>query len=127
MATFYEEMADTALELIKEFGQPLIIRDAQDGSYDPVTGNEVPGSTVDQQAQGMLLDYSTQDAGAMNAAGTLVQRGDKKILVAAAGLSSPPDLTSLLITADGQVWTAVNVRSTNPAGTPLVHEVHGRR
>jgi hypothetical protein len=31
------------------------------------------------------------------------------------------------VLADGLTWTIINIKSTNPAGTPLVYELHGRR
>ena len=51
----------------------------------------------------ILLDYTSQEAGAKYAAGTEVKVGDKKILIAAKGLDSAPLMTSL-IHADGDVY-----------------------
>tara|TARA_B100000749_G_scaffold147467_1_gene113128 strand:- start:16266 stop:16649 length:384 start_codon:yes stop_codon:yes gene_type:complete len=126
MAGFYDEMATVALELISEFGQAGQIKDEVPGSYDPVTGDETGGSTSTQDAQMILLDYTSQEAGAKYAAGTEVKVGDKKILIASKGLDSAPLMTSL-IHADGADWRVQSIKISNPAGTPLAYEIHGRK
>ena len=125
MSAFYDRMAATALRLISKFGQTATIKDVTAGSYDPVTGTGTPDTPIDQPAELILLDYSSQESGAKDAEGTQIKAGDKKILIAAKGLLWAPKLTST-ITADGADWRIVNVKSSNPAGTPLVYEIHGR-
>ena len=106
MATFYDEMAVMALEMITEFGQPMIIRTTQPGEYDPDIGGEVPGPTFEQKAQGILLDFTGQEF----QANSLIQQGDKKIMLAAKGLTWPPTLVTTIL-ADGLTWTIVNVKN----------------
>ncbi|MFI8643884.1 hypothetical protein ACIGJK_03645 [Pseudomonas iridis] len=126
MSAFYDRMAATALRLIERFGLTATLSEVTPGEYDPVTGVETGGATLTQTGQLILLDYTTQEAGIINAAGSLVQQGDKKIMLAAKGLEWPPTMTTTVL-ADGLTWTIVNIKSTNPAGTPLVYELHGRR
>ena len=125
MSAFYDRMSATALNLIARFGQTITLRDTVPGEYDPVSGAQTPGVEVDQPAQAILQDYALQQAGMSYAEGTVIQQGDKKILVAAQGLT-PPQLTTTVI-ADGATWTIVNIKEINPAGTPLVYEIQGRR
>jgi hypothetical protein len=125
MAGFYDEMADVALELISEFGQPVTLRDTAPGEYDPVTGTTTPGSVTEQTGSCILQDYSLQESGAANLAGSDIRQNDKKILIAAKGLTAPTLSTQII--ADGHTWTAVNIKENNPAGTPLVYEIQGRR
>lgn len=125
MSAFYDRMASTALRLIEQFGQTIILRDTVPGEYDPVSGAQTPDVEVDQPAQAILQDYALQQAGMSYAEGTVIKQGDKKILVAAQGLT-PPTLTTTVL-ADGATWTIVNVKEINPAGTPLVYELQGRR
>ncbi|UHC82312.1 hypothetical protein LS633_00260 [Pseudomonas sp. NIBR-H-19] len=126
MSAFYDRMAATALRLIERFGLAATLSEVTPGEYDPVTGVETGGATLTQTGQLILLDYTAQEAGIINAAGSLVRQGDKKIMLAAKGLEWPPSMTTTVL-ADGLTWTVVNVKSTNPAGTPLVYELHGRR
>jgi len=126
MSAFYDRMAATALRLIERFGLTATLSEVTPGEYDPVTGVETGGATLTQTGQLILLDYTAQEAGIINAAGSLVQQGDKKIMLAAKGLAWAPTMTTTIL-ADGLTWTIINIKSTNPAGTPLVYELHGRR
>jgi len=125
MSQFYDRMASTALRLIERFGQTITLRDTVPGEYDPVTGSQTPDVEVNQPAQAVLQDYALQQSGMSYAEGTVIKQGDKKILVAAQGLT-PPTLTTTVI-AGGATWTIVNIKEINPAGTPLVYELQGRR
>ncbi|WP_312450068.1 hypothetical protein [Stutzerimonas nitrititolerans] len=125
MSQFYDRMAATALRLIEQFGQEITLRDTVPGEYDPVTGGSTPDVEVSQPAHAILQDYALQQSGMSYAEGTVIKQGDKKILVAAQGLT-PPTLTTTVI-ADGATWTIVNIKEINPAGTPLVYEIQGRR
>lgn len=131
--SFYDEMAELTLELIAEFGQTVILRDETPGEFDPVTGGSTPSVIIDQPAQAILQDYGLQQSGTSYAAGTEIRQGDKKIMVAALttieGQSvqlTPPQLSTKVI-AGGIVWTIVNIKEINPAGTPLLYEIQGRR
>lgn len=123
---FYDEMAGVTLELIAEFGQVGTLTRVTEGDYDPVTGFGTDPVTLTQAGQLILLDYSAQEAGVSNAAGSLIQQGDKKILIAAKGLDWEPDMTTT-IDAGGFTWSIASIRVTNPAGTPMLYEIHGRR
>ncbi|CAE6906765.1 conserved protein of unknown function [Pseudomonas marincola] len=123
---FYDDMATVALDLISEFGQAARFDDVIPGAYDPITGETSGDLPITQPCQLILLDYTLQESGAKYAEGTQVLTGDKKILIAAKGLSWAPALTTT-ITADGAIWRAVNIKVSNPAGTPLVYEIHGRK
>lgn len=125
MSAFYDRMAATALRLIAQFGQPVTLRDTVSGEYDPITGGTTPGATTEQVGSCILQDYSLQESGAANLAGSDIRQNDKKILIAAKGLTAPTLSTQLI--AGGHTWTAVNIKEINPAGTPLVYEVQGRR
>lgn len=125
MSAFYNRMAATALRLIAQFGQPVTLRDVSQGGYDPVSGETTPGAATEQVGSCILQDYSLQESGAANMAGSDIRQNDKKILIAAQGLT-PPTLSTQII-ADGEAWTAVNIKEINPAGVPLVYEIQGRR
>ncbi|WP_370601192.1 hypothetical protein [Pseudomonas nitroreducens] len=126
MSAFYDRMASTALRLIERFGSQQTLRDVTPGAYDPVTG-EVTGDTpISQPAQVILADYTLQESGQMYATGSEVRQGDKKIIIAASGLSWPPTLTTK-VDVGGVLWQIVNVKESNPAGTPLVYFCQGRQ
>lgn len=122
MATFYDEMAVMALELITEFGQPVTLRDTIKGVYDPATGKTGPDTVTERTAQGILLDFTGQEF----QTNSLIKVGDKKLKIAASGLSSPPTLLSKAV-IQGKTWSIVPpLKEINPAGTPLLYELQVR-
>ena len=122
MATFYDEMAVMALEMITEFGQPVTIRDIIKGEYDPDTSMTPPDSVVERTAQGILLDFTGQEF----QTNSLIKVGDKKLKIAAAGLGPAPGLLSKVV-AQGKTWTIIPpLKEINPAGTPLLYELQVR-
>ena len=122
MATFYDEMAVMALEMITEFGQPVTISKTEQGEYDPEQGGEVPGATVEQIAQGILLDFTGLDF--QN--NSLIRQGDKKLKIASKGLAWVPGLLDRVV-AQGRTWSIVPpLKEVNPAGTPILYELQVR-
>jgi hypothetical protein len=119
---FYDEMAVMALEMITEFGQPVIIRAITAGEYDPETGTAGPGTVVEQTAQGILLEFTGQEF--QN--NSLIKQGDKKLKIAAQGLAWVPDLLNKVI-VQGRTWSIVPpLKEINPAGTPILYELQVR-
>ena len=119
---FYDEMAVMALEMITEFGQPVTISKTEPGEYDPEIGGEVPGVTVEQIAQGILLDFTGQEF--QN--NSLIRQGDKKLKIAAKGLAWVPDLLDKVV-VQGRAWSIVPpLKEINPAGTPILYELQVR-
>ncbi|AAY37825.1 hypothetical protein [Pseudomonas syringae] len=119
---FYDEMAVVALELITEFGQPVTIRDAVKGGYNPTTGTTSQETVTEQIAQGILLDFTGQEF----QTNTLIKVGDKKLKIAAKGLEQPPTLLSKVV-VQGRTWSIIPpLKEINPAGTPLLYELQVR-
>lgn len=122
MATFYDEMAVMALEMITEFGQPVTISKTEPGEYDPETGGEASGATIEQIAQGILLDFT----GIEFQNNSLIRQGDKKLKIAAQGLAWVPGLLDKVV-AQGRTWSIVPpLKEVNPAGTAILYELQVR-
>ena len=119
---FYDEMAVMALELITEFGQPVTLRDTVKGVYDPATGKTGPDTVTERTAQGILLDFTGQEF----QTNSLIKVGDKKLKIAASGLTAPPTLLSKAV-IQGKTWSIIPpLKEINPAGTPLLYELQVR-
>lgn len=123
MSDFYARMQDTALRLIIDKGVSCIITSkGVQGGFDPITGaplDDMPATS--QTAQCVLLDYSTE---MKNRQDSLIESGDKRILIAAKGVAEPK--LSDNITVGDKVYTVAEVTNLNPATIPLVYEVRGR-
>ena len=119
---FYDEMATVALDLITEFGQPVTIVDVTPGEYDPDLGGTGPDTVVERNAQGILLDFTGYEF----QTNSLIQFGDKKLKIAAQGLTSAPSLLSKVV-AQGRTWSIIPpLKEINPAGTPILYELQVR-
>jgi hypothetical protein len=119
---FYDEMAVMVLDMITEFGQPVTISKTEPGEYDPETGGDSPGGTIEQTAQGILLDFTGQEF--QN--NSLIKQGDKKLKIAAQGLEWVPELLNKVI-IQGRTWSIVPpLKEINPAGTPIIYELQVR-
>lgn len=119
---FYDDMAVMALEMITEFGQPVTISKTEPGEYDPETGGNAPGVAVEQTAQGILLDFT----GIEFQNNSLIRQGDKKLKIAAQGLTWVPGLLDKVV-AQGRTWSIVPpLKEVNPAGTPILYELQVR-
>ena len=120
MAFDYARPAATAKRLLTRFGQVVtIIKRTTPGAYDPATGT-VSGGTVGYSCAGAVMNYASRDID-----GTLVQRGDVRVLLApdAAFEPKPGDTVTL---ADTTELTVINAQATKPAGSPVLYEVQAR-
>ncbi len=121
--SFYENMANTAYRLIADKGTDCTITNSSSGGgFDPDTGmpiDDVVATT--QTGKCVVLNYSKD---LVNMADTLIEQGDKRILLSAKGISL--DNLNGTLTALGHTFTIVNVKEINPAGTAVIYEVQGR-
>ncbi len=122
MSAFYDRMSAMALRLITQFGLTITLRTVTPGGYDTETGETSPETITDQVGQGILADYT----GIEFQANSLIKQGDKKLKLAAKGLTLAPSLLSKVI-ADGKTYSIVPpLKEINPAGTPLLYELQVR-
>lgn len=124
--TFYSEMADTAAELLAEFGQAVTLTESTPGTYDPAQSKPAAPDVTTQTAVGVVREYSSRSID-----GTLIQAGDRLLIVGpkttAGQALSEPTVESTLTLADGSVWTVKRVEAMNPAGTALAYRLQLRQ
>ncbi|MGE8367003.1 hypothetical protein [Cupriavidus sp.] len=124
MSAFYDDMAATADELLREYGKPLVLRQVATGTYDPATST-APATQVDFPGTGTLFDFALQSAGQAFSGSTLIEVGDKQCYLSPVGVPLP---TAGDLLVDGtDVWQVKNVKAINPAGTPVLYELQLRK
>lgn len=121
MAINYEQIAQDTLSTIQNAGTPVVVTRVNEGAFDPSSGNTLPGSEVTATGQGVLTQYKTMDVD-----GTVIKRGDMKLLLAASGLALEPT-TNDTVTIGSDVWTVLYVESVEPATVPVLYKVQIRR
>lgn len=117
MATFnYARAVQTASRLIALFGaDATLLRASTSGpAYDPVT------TETEHACVAVALTYSL-----LERATTLVQEGDRRILISTAGLTITPT-TADRLTFGGVTYSLQSVDPLSPASTVLLWEVRAR-
>lgn len=117
--TFYTEAIADADELLSEFGQSMTLSVKTSGTYDPATGTSSVSST-NYTVTGAVFDFPAKAID-----GTLIQQGDKKVIVSCSGLIVVPDITDTL-TIGSTVHNIVNVKALEPGGTTVIYTLQVR-
>jgi hypothetical protein len=110
--SFYADMANTANDLLGEFGQAVTLTRQAAGAYNTATGAATVTTSV-QTGIGAVFDYGTRDID-----GTLVKQGDKKLLLSAIGITAP--VVDDTVTVNSVVYTITHIKTLSPAGTGVL-------
>ena len=113
----YTRAAATALRLIKRYGQTMTLRRITTGAY--AAGAAVQ-SQSDESVSGVVLDFTDYE----RAAG-LIDINDRKVMLAASGMTAAPALEDQLI-ASTVTFKIVNSKPLSPAGVPIIYELQVR-
>lgn len=114
----YTGLSATATRLITEHGRDVTLRSYTIGTYDPATGANTATSS-DATVKAALFDFRD---GQTEVAGTLIQAGDKKCLMAA---TVTPELHDRVIVG-AKDYGILSIKEVNPAGTVVVYQLHLR-
>ena len=110
---FYTEMAETALELLTEFGKTVTLVRVTGDTFDPVTGAAVAGSDASVTTTGLIKPYNDSLID-----GTRILSGDKELVLSNEQVPTQTDK----VTIDGENWAIVNIKSIKPDdATPVVY------
>lgn len=126
MTEFYDEMADTAAELLTEFGQAVTLTHVAAGTYNTATGVTAAATTTTQTGVAVEDDYSAHSID-----GTLIKAGDKKLYLSPLNSDgaqiTPPIAEDTAALASGAPWTIKNVTPVQPGGTPVLYVLQVRK
>lgn len=114
--TFYSDLAAESLAMLTDFGRDVTWQSFTAGTYDPATGGATPSSTSATR-KGAVFDFG---AGQTMMRGSLIQAGDKRLFLDATAPVSVQDQCTIA----GDVYAVVSVGEVNPAGTPVLYDIH---
>ena len=117
MSAFYDNLASTASRLISKYGQTLYIVKTGD-SIDPVTGVTTSAARANIKVNGILQNYPDNLID-----GTRIKSSDRMVIIG--GTVKP--LNDDRIRIENQDWSIESIKTSNPAGTALVHFIQARR
>jgi hypothetical protein len=119
------QMQRDVVALLREHGYDLTFRrPGNGGSYNPATGAISGGSNADETARVVFLNYTSRDID-----GTLVQRGDRKAVMAATyngtALSKTPQIDDEL-RGEGDAVRILSVQTIKSGATILAYICQAR-
>jgi len=117
---FYEQRAASALRLIKKYGMTMTVRRVTKGEYNSEAGERAADVVLSLDGKGIIEEYETKEID-----GTLIQAGDRKIILAASGLAIRPKKGDLLV-IDGAISQIVKNKPTSPGGVDIIHNLQIR-
>lgn len=120
--SLYSELADTANEMLTEFGQPCTVTNYETGVEDPLTGI-VSQTSSTFTTVGVLLDYDYRNFGESTTTYLQTSKSDKRILISATKVINTGDL----IYIDNTLFKVYVIKSVNPAGTRVLYDIWVQR
>lgn len=120
MTLDYLSLANDATELLRDFGTVCTLEQKTNGIFNPST-NTMTGEIVKQvELQCVRLNYKNTQVD-----GTVIQRGDAKLLMESNGVASP-EVDDNVVLDDG-IWQVQNVKVLKPALTAVLFELQLRK
>ena len=104
-----------ASQVVSKFGGDVTVRIVTGGSYNTTTG-AITESESDSTVKGVLSDVSLRELN------ELIQAGDKRLLIAAAAVSTAPE-TKDRVVISSVVHQIIQVNITEQANTAIVYEL----
>lgn len=121
----YNSIAQRALAQIKRAGIAVTISRETAESFDPGTGTYTGATMTDYSADGVIQAPNRENTGGRFGDGTMVQAGDKFILLAASGLTITPKPGDK-ITVNAVAYSIVTVMAVEPGGVALLYRILAR-
>lgn len=116
--SLYSELAETANELLAEFGQSVTVTNYEMGEEDPATG-VVSQLSSQFTTVGVLLDYDYRNFGDAPAPYKATSQSDKRLLITATKVINTGDH----VFVDSTLYKAYVVKVVNPAGTRVLYDI----
>jgi hypothetical protein len=104
-----------ASKLMARFGGVATIRRVATGSYDPATGT-IAETNTDTTVRGVLEDVTVREVN------ELVQAGDKRLIIAAADLSTAPTTVDKVL-INSVVHQIIRVQTIEQDNTAITYEL----
>lgn len=118
MAFDYNRPKTTALRLLTRYGQTMTLRRITDGAYSAGASTQ---TVVDETVTGAVFEYT-----AFEKQNSSIQIDDRKIMLAAKGMSAAPALTDQLIFGGTTFKIIPPIKPLSPAGVDVIYELQAR-
>lgn len=123
MSQFYDDMADLALEMIREFGQEIVVIREGPFAQDPVSGTVIKEEEQRMTLQAIVLPVSNSTQAFDNRTmgqDSLVNQKLRFVKAAAKGATFEPR-SGDVVEMQGKRWRILGSTPVAPAGIPLLY------
>lgn len=117
MSGFYDDMAQTARELVDEFGRTITLRRVNPGAYSAASDSFSGASSVDHTVKAVFTSFKAQEID-----GEIIRRDDKRVILA--GIAP---LVGDQILEETTTWRVLSVETVKPGDTDILWKVQARR
>ena len=123
----FDSAIEVAYKLISRNGQRVVLRRfvPPDQSATATPWKPAESTAVDTPALAVFLPYKLADYKQQFAPDDAIRVGDLRALVAAKGLTIPPDINGVLV-RDGAEMKIISIRPLNPNGQDIIFELQVR-
>lgn len=121
----FDKLIATAERLIAKNGELVTLRNytaaaPPDPSMPWKPGGNSPNDQPDVAA--VFLDYNQKWVD-----GTVIQQGDRRVLMPGADVSEPSRLSGQIIRGSGETWNIENVKPLDPNGQIIIYDIQVRQ
>ena len=123
MSQFYDEMADLALEMIREFGQEIVVIREGPFAQDPISGTVINEEEQRMVLQAIVLPVSNSTQSFDNRTmgqDSLIDEKLRFVKAAAKGATFEPR-SGDVVEMQGKRWRILGATPVAPAGIPLIY------
>lgn len=119
-SALYDDLAQAAVDLLNELGQPITLERTSGGTYNKAEGRVEGDSTQTWSASGVEFDYVAKEID-----GKEILQGDRRVLIAP-NLGTTPEAQDVVTLTNGTRLQVVRSKPLQPAGVIVLHEVQVR-
>jgi hypothetical protein len=110
-------LGDAVAHLLQDFGSALTLTRGGTPAYNPATGTTTTSGGGTFTVRGVFINYADE-----NVNGTTIRSGDRRLLVAAQGSTTAPQIDDVV----GGL-KVIDVRTIAPNGTPIAYSCQMRK
>lgn len=122
MSGFYDSMKNIAGSLLTQFGQSIVLRRTSEGTFDPISGENIGSIVTNYTCQAVVSPYK-----ARRVDGTIIKVGDVEVTISGSSLSVVPSQSTDDLIFGGETYKIVNFEKVSPAGTDILYIAQARR
>jgi hypothetical protein len=117
-----ESLAKSALALISRRGRTVTLRQVDVGTYDPQLNDFTKNDQTDTTVKAVVTDYLQREVD-----GDLILLGDKRVLIAASGLTDAPMVGDYIIEGSGSQYRVMSVITVQPGEVAMLYKLQVRK